>query len=100
MTETSYESIAMHSYRFAALARMRLAHSEKSSFVFAAARKNDDFSSGVTRNRTVSVAGSAMGGLPRVFLGWFMAPIMWLQKRLDNPLVRVFNVATLNKEAT
>jgi hypothetical protein len=56
------------------------------------------FSCGVQRNRTTAVAGVLTGGLPLGRLGWFMAPIMWLQISLDKWATGVFNVATLNKE--
>lgn len=57
------------------------------------------FSCGVQRNRTTSVAGVLMGGLPFGFLGWSMPRIMWLQIILDKGATWVFNVATLNQEA-
>jgi hypothetical protein len=84
-------------YSVSATSLSARAFSQGDSFVprFAAVRWYPASSSGVQRNRASLVAGSGLGGLPGLRLGFFMGRIMRLQKLVDKAILRVYSVATL-----
>lgn len=80
----------------AALPSTALIHADRVCPAFVAARENRAFSSCVTRNWMTVSAGFSTGGLPLGRL--VMGLIVSLQIIVDNLLLRVLNVMTLNQE--